>query len=283
MKAVNEMTNIEPKDYIEMPCCFDAMEYMGTPDVTPTGKRVPVPEIIARLDGLYNRGLEHNAREYLDTWRNCAHAMGDWRGELSLVSELIGLHRRTKDKKAASAAIEDGLSIIKEHGMGSTVSGATVMLNAATTMKALGRAEESLPLFSHVCRVYSANLDPADYRFGGLYNNMALSYDDAGDAASAEKYFQLAIAVISKCQHPENDLAVTYCNMAHMYDRADPEDPRINECMENAWECLNAPSLPRDGYHAFTVSKCAPSFGYFGFFIYARELEERAKEIYAGN
>ena len=51
-------------------------------------------------------------------------------------------------------------------------------------------------------------------------------------------------------------------------------------CSFRAWENLNAEGLPRDGYHAFTVSKCIPSFDYFGFFLYAAQLRERVKEIY---
>lgn len=276
------MNNIESKDYIEPNCCFDAgMENL--PDGRATGRTVPVPQIIARLDGLFDRGLEADAKSFLNTWRCCARAMGDWRGELSLLSELMGLHRRTGDKKSAMQAVDDGMELIKTHALCSTVSGATIMLNAATTMKAFGRAGDSLPVFQQVCRVYGEKLDPLDYRFGGLYNNMALSYADLGDTAAAEKYFQRAMAVIRTCQNPENELAVTECNMAHMYDRADGEDERIGQCMERAWAYLDSPHLPRDGYYAFTASKCAPAFDYFGYFIYAGELKERAEKIYAGN
>ena len=52
--------------------------------------------------------------------------------------------------------------------------------------------------------------------------------------------------------------------------------------MERAWDYLNAPGLPRNGYHAFTISKCGPSFDYFGYFLYSKELKERAERIYAG-
>ncbi len=52
--------------------------------------------------------------------------------------------------------------------------------------------------------------------------------------------------------------------------------------MEQAWEYLNDPALPRNGYHAFTASKCIPSFDYFGYFLYSRELKERVERIYAG-
>ncbi len=120
-----------------------------------------------------------------------------------------------------------------------------------------------------------------DYRFGGLYNNMALSCADVGDVESAEKYFLLAMRIIEKTKDPENDLAVTLCNMAELYASVSPEDARIERCLDKAWEYLNAPSLPRDGYHAFTISKCAPCFDYFGFFLYAKTLRERAAKIYA--
>ena len=166
--------------------------------------------------------------------------------------------------------------------MGGTVSGATVMLNAATTMKCFGRAAESLPIFRHISRVYADNLAPEDYRFAGLYNNMALSYADVGDYAGAERHFKLAMQAIARCPHPENELAVTLCNLAELYDKQDPEDPRCAECMERAWEYLNAEGLPRDGYHAFMASKCIASFDYFGFFLYAEELRARVKEIYEG-
>lgn len=270
-------------DIFEPSCCFDTSAYTGTPDTAPTGETVDVPELISRLDALYDSGKEPEAGRFLESWREKAAAMGDWRGELSILSELMGHYRRSKEKEKGLRAVNDGLEIIKAHGMGSTVSGATVMLNAATTMKCFGEAKASVPVFEHVCRVYAAHLSPEDYRFGGLYNNMALSYADIGEYDKAEGHFRLAMGVIKRCKDPDNELAVTLCNMAEMYDRQDHEDERIARCMEQAWEHLNAPELPRDGYHAFTISKCAPSFDYFGYFLYAKELKERAARIYAGN
>jgi len=189
---------------------------------------------------------------------------------------------RSMDEEKGLTAIGDALALIRAHRMGSTLSGATVMLNAATTLKCFGRAAESIPIFCHVSRVYSDKLDPSDYRFPGLYNNMALSYADVGDVKSAQRYFSLALKLIAALPDSFNDMAVTYCNMAEMYGRLDLEDARIESCMEKAWDCLNEPGLPRDGYHAFTISKCAPSFDYFGYFLYAKELKERAEKIYAG-
>ena len=273
---------MELTDYQE-PCCpFDASAYTGTPDSAPCPVSLPVQEVIRELDAFYAQGREAEAEDFLEAWQQKAEACGDWRAELSFTSELLGQYRRSAKREKGLAAVDHALALIRRHRMGESLSGATVMLNAATTMKCFGRAAESIPVFCHVCRVYAQKLDPTDYRFAGLYNNMALSYADVADYAQAERYFRLALGVIRHCEAPGNDMAVTYCNLAEMYDKQNPEDKRVGECVEQAWELLNDPKLPRDGYHAFTISKCAPAFDYLGYFLYAKELKERAAKIYAG-
>lgn len=266
----------------EVCCVFDTSQYTGTPDSAPCPSAIQTPLVIQEFDKLCNAGREEDARDLLEREQAIAGSAGDWRGELSMTSELLGQYRRTQEKDKGLAAVNHALELIRVHHLGRTVSGATILLNAATTLKAFGHAAESIPIFTHVSRVYADNLDPSDYRFAGLYNNMALSYDDVGDVASAERFFTLALKTIAKTEHPENDSAVTWCNLAEMYGRRDLEDARIGACLENAWACLNAPDLPRDGYHAFTISKCAPTLDYFGYFLYAKELRERAEKIYAG-
>ena len=269
-------------DHNEFCCVFDTTQYTGAPDTAPCPQAVDVPRLVGRFDALCSQGREEDARDLLEQALETARQGGDWRSELSVTSELLGQYRRTQEADKGLVAVEHALAIIRVHHLGRTVSGATVLLNAATTLKAFGHAEDSIPIFTHVARVYADNLDPGDYRFAGLYNNMALSYDDVGDTASAERFFREALRVIEKTEQPENDSAVTWCNLAEMYGRRDLEDERIGDCLEKAWECLNAPGLKYDGYHAFTISKCAPTFDYYGYFLYANELRKRSEEIYAG-
>ncbi len=77
-------------------------------------------------------------------------------------------------------------------------------------------------------------------------------------------------------------MAVTWCSLAELYDRQDPLDERVGDCVERAWAALNTPDLPRDGYHTISIEKCLPCFDRFGFFIYARELRERVASIRGG-
>ena len=120
-------------DHLEPCCCFDSSLYTGTPDAEPCRQSIDVPAAIRKLDGLYNSGREQEAGAFLERQRDEARAIGDWRGELSMLSELLGYHRRDKDREKAMRAVNEALDLIRIHRMGSTVSGATVLLNAATT------------------------------------------------------------------------------------------------------------------------------------------------------
>ena len=260
-------------------CCFDTSEYTGLPDTTPVLNPMDVPAALSEYDILNFSGRIDEAEVCLDALLNEAMCRGDWRAQLSFLSEMAGLCRNTGKRDKALSAIDEALELLKSHGLGRTVSGATVILNCATTMKHFGMAEDSIPLFKHVSRVFSDMLDPSDYRFAGLFNNMGLSYCDMGDYASAERCFRLAIGVLEKCGNADNDIAVSYCNLANLYDSVSHEDERINECAEKAWEHLNVPSLPFDSYHAYTISKCLSCFDRFGFFLYAAELRRRMEAI----
>jgi tetratricopeptide (TPR) repeat protein len=263
-----------------MRCCFDASEYTGVPDHEPCPKAFDVPEIIRGLDALYAQNREAEAQEYLEGHLAAARKAGDWRAELSLVSELLGQYRRSMDEEKALAAVESALALIREHRLGRTVSGATVLLNAATTLGCFSRHEEALPIFRHVSRVYGEQLDPHDYRFAGLFNNMAQSHAALGEFAQAEAAFLSAVGIMEGLGGGGNEIAVTLCSLAELYDAADPEDERIAQCLERAWECLDDPALKRDGYYAFMASKCVPVFDRLGFFLYAKDLEERIRAIH---
>ena len=264
-----------------MRCCFDTSEYTGVPDREPCERTMDVPGAIRALDALYAAGRESEAQSFLEAKRAEAAALGDWRAELAMISELLGQYRRSMDAEKGLAAVDDALAIIKTRGMGRTVSGATVLLNAATTLGCFGEHEDALPVFRHVSRIYSDNLDPGDSRFAGLYNTMAQSLVAVGDTEGAESMFRAAIAIMEKLPGGQNEIAVTMCSMAEMFDAADPEDARIADCLEQAWAALDDPALPRDGYYAFMASKCLPVFDRLGFFLYAADLKERIGEIHA--
>jgi hypothetical protein len=56
-------------------------------------------------------------------------------------------------------------------------------------------------------------------------------------------------------------------------------DEIVGAFLEKAMKILDDHEK-RDGYYAFVCEKCAGVFGYYGFFLYQQELEQRAREIY---
>ena len=100
-----------------MRCCFDASEYTGVPDCEPCGRSLDVPAAIRALDALYAASRESEAQSFLEGKRAEAAEIGDWRGELSMLSELLGQYRRSMDAEKGLAAVSDALEIIKAHGM----------------------------------------------------------------------------------------------------------------------------------------------------------------------
>ena len=82
------------------------------------------------------------------------------------------------------------------------------------------------------------------------------------------------------------EMAVTELNLADLAAASkgilEAED-EIEAHLDRAEALLEAPGNPRSGYYAFVCEKCAPSFGYYGRFAYAEELQARAKRIYEGN
>ncbi len=274
------MSTIDPFDYKEPACvvCNGEDFYYPNPE-KPLGT-VPIRSVIEKIDGLLAKNDLAEAERVLSYWLEESRNLIDKRGELEIRSEQMGLYRKLGKKKEGIESVEDGLKLLKTLRLSDTVSGATIALNAATTYKAFGYAKEALPIYKHVEEVYKANLDADDYRFAGLYNNEALALADVGEVAGAENAFKKAVSVLDGKPGKENDIAISYVNMAHLYEEEGEKEDEVYACMEKAIAYLDTPSLPHDGYHAFVLSKCLPSIEYFGYFIAKQRLEKRMNEIY---
>ena len=249
----------------------------------PGEKKLDIRAVIAQLDALFAVEDIDGAGNFLNERLLEARKIGDKTGELSILSELMGFHRRTADAEAALRACYEGIDLIAELGIGSSISGATVMLNAATTLAAYGRPSEAIPLFEEVARVYSANLDPSDYRFSGLYNNLGTAHVSAENYEAALPYYEAALALSKKADN-KPEIAVTHVNIAELYARqgADGCDDAVDLHVKAALAALEENEV-RDGYYAFTCRKCAPTLAALGYFFDAKKLNERADRIYAGN
>jgi len=245
---------------------------------------IPINRIIDKLDSLFDRNEMDEAGRVLSYWEGEARALNDRRGLLEILSEEIGYFRKVGNAEKGLAAVNEALSLLNCVDACSSVAYATIYLNCATTMKAFGKAEEALPYYDKAKEIYERLLSADDYRLAGLYNNYATALCDLKRFAEGRENYGKAIALL-KAKGGTPELAVSYVNLAELAYREAQEtggdyEDETDELMTLAFECLDSDDMTRDGNYAFVCSKCAPSFGFFGFFIQKAELEKRARDIY---
>lgn len=245
---------------------------------------VPSQRVIARLDELLGKNDYPAAERHLSYWLSEAVILKDKRAQLLLLNELAGLYRKLQNEEKALSAVAELLSLTQEENMENNVGTATTYVNCATVYKAFGRAKEALPIFRKAEKIYESRLSPEDERKGGLYNNMALALSDLGMYEEAYEYYDKALCVMKSSSEGELETAITYLNIATTKESqhgAEDCEGEITEYLEKAEKILDS-HKKRDGHYAFVCDKCASVFGYFGFFVYEKELKERVRKIYEG-
>ncbi len=271
---------IDKFDYLEPACPLSGGKEFYYPEKDAPLGRIPVERILCKVDGLFDKNDAAAAGKLLVYWRDEAVALRDLRGELSMESELVGYYRKQNDREKALASVTRALALMDMLEQGDMASGATILINCATAYKAFGMAEEALPLFARAEAVYKRILPSGDARFGGLYNNMALALADLGRYREAAQAYASALAVMEQVDRGEAECAITYINMAYLHEQLDDTEA-VHRCMQTAYTLLQSDSLPRNGYYAFVLEKCAPAFRYFGDAAACEQLEKEAKAIYA--
>lgn len=272
---------IEKFDYEEPKCPFcDGEAFYYPKKDAPLGK-IPVLRIIEKVDKLFGKNNYSEAGRLLVYWKEEANSLRDKQGELAMESELVGYYRKQNDRAKGLEAVKNALALVGELNQNETVSGATIFINCATAYKAFGMAAEAMPLYVHAEQVYKKSLDSYDPRLGGLYNNMALALVDLKKYEEAEKAYREALAVMEKVPKTEGEQAITYINMAHMYEELGATE-KISGCMGKAYVLLQSDNIPRDGNYAFILEKCAPSFKYFGDTEAYERLKKESCDIYEG-
>lgn len=268
-------------DYLEPRCPLTGgKEFYGGNPEQQCGS-IPVEAVIEKLDGYLNREQYEPANRLLYYWLEEARALKDRRGELSILSEIMGLSRRRNDRQGGLQAVKRGFALLEELKLQSKAAG-TIWLNGATTLKAFGNAEESVAYYEKAYENLNQYLPKEDPLWGGFFNNYALALADLDRFKEAEHLYFQAIAVMEKQENGGLEIAVTLLNLAETYERAGEPESKIEKALEQAQEYLDDTHLVRNGYYAFVCRKCAPTFGHFGWFLLQRELNERADRIYAG-
>lgn len=271
---------INRSDY-EEPICLLDMSDPAKPKVVP----VDMGRISSKLDELLDRQEWAKAEDLLSYWLSEARTGYDRRGEFSILNEIAGLKRKLGKEAEATEAAEKAAAIGEELGIMDTVGGATAWLNLGTVYEAFGRAPEAVKAYEKVLPVYETFLDKSHPKLGGLYNNYAMSLSLTGAYDRAFEYYRKALDVMKQVPGGGIECALTFLNMANTYEAAKGlEDgaEEIEDCLSKAQRLLDKEYKNDSGYYAFMADKCIETYEYYGWFMYAKELRERVKDIYDG-
>lgn len=244
---------------------------------------IPVDRVIEKLDSYFSKNDMSSAERHLRYWLSEAEAGNDDHGRLTVLNEQIGLYRKTENRERCLEAASLALETAERLFGSSSVSLGTTYINAATAYRAFGMPETALDYYRRAVTIYEAELSPSDGRLGSLYNNMGTALTSLRMFDEAENMFFKALDIMSQVRNGELECAITYLNLADLlYSRSSPEDPDpvIDEYLGKAAGLLNCEGPERNGYYAFVCEKCAPSFGFYGYFSFEQELKERARMIY---
>ena len=234
-------------------------------------RKLNVSEVIARSDHLFNSGNGSAVGEHLRSALAEARSLGDKSGELTVLSELMGHYRMAGDRERGLQSVADGLKLLDELQIRNTVSGGTILINAATVLLAFEEAEKALILYTEAYGCFE-HLNDNDPLLAALFNNMASAYAACGEMETAGAYY-LAAADILEANGKLMDQATALVNLARL-------GGKTAEFLDRAMACFDHPQAVRDGYYAHTAKKCAGAFGEYGQFDRQNELEKRVQEIY---
>ena len=276
---MSDRSILQPEDYVEPTCVLCDEPYGAEPEV----RAIPQQRILEKLDDYMSRRDYDGVERHLLYWMEEAKLGHDLRGQLLLNNELVGHYRKVGNRERAFACAEEALRLLRALDFEDNISAATTYTNTATAFNAFGENERSIALFEKARAVYESSPRTAPDLLGGLYNNMALTCTALGRYDEAYKLYDKAMDVMAQVPAGVLEQAITCLNRADTLAAQlgmEQAESRIYDLLDQAYDLLQDPAAPHDGYYAFVCEKCAPAFSYYGYFQAAQELEDASRQIY---
>ena len=243
--------------------------------------QINISRFIAKLDSCFDRNDLKAAKECIEYWEKEARETGDDRALLTVLNEAVGFYRRTQKRGKALAAMGESLTLVDKLGLPDKLSGATIYINAATTLSFFGKEEEGLQLYDKAARCYEIERHTETYEYAALLNNKAGTLNALKRYDEAERDWVQAIEILKEIGGHAGEIAISLVMLAHLtFDRDDTSYEKVEKILDEAWEYINSDDQPKDGNYAYVLRKCAPSFEYFQRSDEAEAMREVAKDIY---
>ncbi|MDE7177144.1 MAG: tetratricopeptide repeat protein [Lachnospiraceae bacterium] len=192
-----------------------------------------IDRFFEELDSYFEKNDTAGVDAYLTASLQTAREEEDYAAYISICNEMIGFYRSVSAFEKAYVAAEDVLLLMEELKLEDTEHFATTLLNAATAYSAGGNFDQALRLYRQAVQIYDRLLPAEDYRWAGLYNNMSIMLEKAGEDREAVDCAKKALAIIEKQEGNEAQTATTLTNLALVYFKLS-ENEEAKRCLARA-------------------------------------------------
>ena len=246
---------------------------------------IPIETVLEKLKQYLNKGDYEAAEKHLNHWMGEAEAIHDDLGKLSLLSEQIGLFKRTEQPWKGLAAIDAVLWLCKknEDSFDETISLGTTYADVAAGCNSFGELKKAIVFYRKAQVIYEKFLTQDDFQLAALYNNMAITLADLKESDEAMEYYKKALEIMEIRGGNELESAITYLNMADLVCEQkgmEEGELEIENYLDMAEDLFDREEIPRDPYYAFMCDKCVSTFGYYGYFAAEKKLKQRVDKIW---
>ena len=199
----------------------------------------------------------------------------DYGAYITICNEMIGFYRSTSAFEKAYIAAEDVLLLMEELNMENTEHFATTLLNAATAYRAAGDYATALRYYKQALQIYDGILQPQDYRYAGLYNNMSILLEKMDENEEAIAYAGKALDIIKTLPNSEAQTATSMTNLALIYFKVNRFE-EAKELLEKALALFENNGEQTDEHYSGALAGVAEAWYRMGDYAKALTYYEKA-------
>ena len=229
------------------------------------------------LDSLFEERQIDKVDPFLNSSLEQSKAEEDYGAYISICNEMIGFYRSISAFEKAYIAAEDVLLLMEELNMENTEHFATTLLNAATAYRAAGDYTTALRYYKQALQIYDGILQPQDYRYAGLYNNMSILFEKMNENDEAIAYANKALSIIETIPDSESEIATTMTNLALLYFKAEQPE-KAKELLEKALSLFEQSGENTDAHYSGALAGVAEAWYRMQDYDKALEYYDKALE-----
>lgn len=227
------------------------------------------------LDSYFEKRQIDKVDPFLQSSLEQAKAEEDYGAYISICNEMIGFYRSISAFERAYIVAEDVLLLMEELNMENTEHFATTLLNAATAYRAAGDYATALRYYKQALQIYDGILQPQDYRYAGLYNNMSILFEKMNENDEAIAYANKALSIIETIPDSESEIATTMTNLALLYFKAEKPE-KAKELLEKALSLFEQSGGNTDAHYSGALAGVAEAWYHMQDYNKALEYYDKA-------